>query len=121
MYKQEIRYGGLWTLNYIKDCNKAPLKCNAIKADSSYSDGGNAQLIEGLDIPKNGTMIITIRKTTSGKKVSIDVKDDKRYYDDLLETGYSFGFFTNHYDHSCPSIGDFELKNIQIKVGKDNS
>lgn len=78
-------------------------------------------MIKGLEIPKIGRMLITIKKTSSGKKVSIDVKDDKRYYDEMLDTGYSFGFFTNHYDHGCYDKGEFSLKNIEIKVGKDNN
>lgn len=107
--------GTLWDLKYKKGENSTYLVHDGTGGESTLTKK------RALNIPRAGKMTIIIRNKSNRKKnlkILIGTETEP-YYDEEIETGYSFGFFTNHYHHDCSDYGQFELKNISMKVGEN--
>lgn len=92
--------------------------------EKNYNNSIEKTLVKSLNIPISGSMTVTsnpeqIKITGSGKdafseeNISIDETIDISNEDNV---GEGFGFFTNHYAHSCPVIGEFNLTNCSLTV-----
>ena len=92
--------------------------------EKNYNNSIEKTLVKSLNIPISGSMTVTsnpeqIKITGSGKdafseeNISIDETIDISNEDNV---GEGFGFFTNHYAHSCPAIGEFNLTNFAVTV-----
>ena len=92
--------------------------------EKNYNNSIEKTLVKSLNIPISGSMTVTsnpeqIKITGSGKdafseeNISIDETIDISNEDNV---GEGFGFFTNHYAHSCPVIGEFNLTNFAVTV-----
>ena len=96
----ENKLGAIWTIRY-------QLRTNA-------SDYVEKSLVKALDIPQKGTISV---KSTEGQIVltgeNINEKIDTS---SNTATGDGFGFFTNHYSHSCNQIGHFALTNFGLQT-----
>ena len=95
--------GAIWKVTYILGANYGQDKRII-----------NKTLVKWLDLPQSGSMTVTSNPTqivVTGTDINetIEISEDD-------EVGDGFGFFTNHYSHSCDRIGEFNLTNFAVTV-----
>lgn len=107
--------GGIWNYRYRRNSNYTTI--STLSENSTLVDN-SAVLLKGMTIDQNGTMIITVRNRSDGRK-NVSIQQGANKYEFIMDSGYKFGFFSDHYSHNCSQRGWFELTNISMKVGEN--
>lgn len=99
-HNNQRKYGSIWNFKY--DANN----------ETSFNLNSDVTLKESLDIPRNGSITITI----NDNKMSVKCGENELIGNIDVGSVDSFGFFSNHFNHNCEQIGSFVLDRIQIKM-----
>ena len=118
--------GALWRFTFTKGTNMTPFQLNG-----DY--GTSIELVKPLNINTEGTLTVSADKkyiTVSGGGLpeadvtaihyKIDTDNDGKLDTTVYNEGTGFGLFSDHYNHNCEKIGEFELNNIKSQHESTN-
>ena len=108
--------GAIWKFKWQIGTNTSNMTCY----NSTTAPGVNqCQLVKSLALNTSGTLNVNVDKTSitvaGGGLSTTKIATDSSY------TGTGFGFFSDHYSHSCNNIGAFNLTTIGLDISSKKS
>ena len=105
------KLGAIWKFSWVIGANSTNMNFGTT---SSAASANSCQLVKGLDINQRGSLTVSVDsgyiKVSGGGLSTTETIATESSYD-----GIGFGFFSDHYSHSCDSIGSFALTNINLR------